>query len=190
MVFKLESLTRYLNLLRFRFLVTQCRKNSARNKVIGKNKIGYLWEIQAGRQGGSAQRIRWGTVLSFSGVQEDCLFLFLPVVAPPWYPVKEYLTLQGQSLFKSAEGWSLNSCPWSVPECGPHPMPHSMTWGISCASTSQASLPHSDGFLEPLLTSSDLPKSPRFPYLWSLFGTSATTCVTILLHPYQHYTSD
>ena len=68
-------------------------------------------------------------------------------------------------LFKSAEVWSLNSCPWSEPECRPHPIPHSITWGISHASTSQASLPCSDGPLEQLSTYSDLPKSPRFPSL-------------------------
>ena len=41
---------------------------------------------------------------------------FLRAVALPWYPV-----------FKSAGGWSLNSCPWSEPEYRPHPIPHPMT---------------------------------------------------------------
>ena len=31
------------------------------------------------------------------GVGKDCLFLFLQVVAPPWYLVREYLILLGQS---------------------------------------------------------------------------------------------
>ena len=30
-------------------------------------------------------------------VGKDLLFLFLLVVAPPWHPVREYLTLQGQT---------------------------------------------------------------------------------------------
>ena len=57
---------------------------------------------------------------------------FLGVVAPPWYPVRP--------VFKSAEGWSSNSCPWSEPECRPHPIPHPATWGNSRTSSSQASL--------------------------------------------------
>ena len=36
MVFNLESLTQCLHLLRFGFLVPQCRRNSVRDKVIGK----------------------------------------------------------------------------------------------------------------------------------------------------------
>jgi len=77
------------------------------------------------------------------GVGKDHLFLFLWVIAPPLYPVREYLTRYGQTrtVFKSAEGRSLHSCPWSEPECRPHPNPHPMTWGISQASNSQASLP-------------------------------------------------
>ena len=80
-----------------------------------------------------------------------------------------------RTVFISSEGWSLNSGPWSEPECRPHPIPHPMIRGISHASTSQAKRPHCfDGFLEPLLTYNDLPKSPRFPFLstapyWDLY---------------------
>ena len=98
---------------------------------------------------------------------------FLGVTAPSWYLV-----------FKSAEGWSSNSCSRSEPECRPHPIHHPMTWGIAGASTSQASLPCSDGFLEQLLTYSDPPKSPRFPSLsmvpyWDFYNYLCP------LHPYQ-----
>ena len=62
---------------------------------------------------------------------------FLGVVAPPWYPVRCVLKSEGQSS---------NSCPWSESECRPHPIPRPMTWDNSCTSTSQASLPCSDGF--------------------------------------------
>ena len=73
----------------------------------------------------------------------------------------------------------LKLLPWSEPEGRPPPIPHPMTWGVSGTSTSQASLPWSDVFLEQL-TYSDLPKSPRFLYLWSLIGPSTTTCIIIL----------
>ena len=36
MVFKLESLTQHLDLLRSRFFVPQCKRNPVRDKVIGK----------------------------------------------------------------------------------------------------------------------------------------------------------
>ena len=63
-----------------------------------------------------------------------------------------------------------------------------MSWGIAPVSISQASLPCSDGFLEYLLTYSDLQKFPRFPSLSMVpFGTSTTTCVIVLLHPYQKH---
>ena len=39
MVFKLESLTQCLDLLRFRFSVSQHRRNSERDKVIGEKEI-------------------------------------------------------------------------------------------------------------------------------------------------------
>ena len=64
----------------------------------------------------------------------------LPFVAPPWYPLR--------CGFKSVEGSSSNSCPGSEPECRPHPNPHPTTWGNFLTSTSQASLPCSDDFLE------------------------------------------
>ena len=98
---------------------------------------------------------------------------FLGVVAPPWYLV-----------FKSAEGWSLNSCSGSEPECRPHPIPCPMTGGQSCTSTCQASLPCSDGFLEQLLTYSGLPRFPRFPSL-SLVPYWDFCNYLCLLHPYQ-----
>ena len=69
-VFKLESLTRCLDFLRFRFFVPPHGRNSARGKVVGKKesiKVGHLWEMKAGRQGGSALRIQWATVLSSKG---------------------------------------------------------------------------------------------------------------------------
>ena len=126
------------------------------------------------------------------GVGKDHLFLFFGVVvAPPWYPVREYLTLWGQTrtvmvLIQIIRRESSNSCPWSESECSPHPIPHPISWGI--ASNSQTSLPPSFFFLfnlcflfiiveisfipnsllwrlEQSLTYSDLPKSPSFPSL-------------------------
>ena len=78
-------------------------------------------------------------------------------------------------VFKSADGWSSNPCPWSESECRPNPIPHPMIWGNSHTSTSQESLPCADGFLEQLLTYSDLPMSPKFPSLtlvlyWDLYN--------------------
>ena len=152
-------------------------KWQARNTCI---KIGHLWEMHVGSQGGSALRIRW---LQFYpprgvGVRKDhlCLFLFLWVVAPSRY------------LFKSAEGQSSNSCLWSASGCRPHPIPHPVTWGISCASTSQAGLPCSDGFLEQLLTYSDFPKSSRFPSLSVVPSWDFCNYLCLLL-PYQVSTS-
>ena len=77
---------------------------------------------------------------------------------------------------------SSHSRPWSESECRPHPTPYLM----SRASISQASLPHSDGFHEQLLTYSDLPKSPKFPSLsmvpyWDFYNHLC------LLHPYHWY---
>ena len=70
--------------------------------------------MQVGRKEGSAPRIRWAFIIQgeWGSEKKDHLFLFLPVVAPPRYPV-----------FKSAEGWSLNSNSRSEP----HPIPHPMT---------------------------------------------------------------
>ena len=98
---------------------------------------------------------------------------FLGVVAPPWYLVS-----------KSSAEWSLNSCPRSEPECRPHPIPQPMTWGKYLASTSQASLLCSDGFLEQLLIYSGLPKFPRFPSLSMVPYWDLHNCLC-LLHPYQ-----
>ena len=97
---------------------------------------------------------------------------FLEVAAPPQYLVR--------CVFKSAEGQSSNSCPWAESECRPHPIPQPQ----SRASTSQESLPLSDGFLEQLLTYSDLPTSSRFPSLamilhWDFYNYFC------LLHPCQ-----
>ena len=153
--------------------------------------------MQVGRQGGSAPGIKWATVLESKGslgpgnageVRKTTSSSFFWIVAPPWYQVRDTKVRLGLSwfLFKSAEGWSLNSCPWSEPECRSHPIPHPMTWGISHASSSQASLPCSEGPLEQLLIYSDLPKSPRFSSLSVVpFGISTTICVTILLYPYH-----
>ena len=71
------------------------------------------------------------------------------------------------------------------PECGPHSIAHTLTWGISHASTSQASLPHSDGSLEKLLTYGDLPKFPRFPPLayGPIWGLPQLRVLTLLVHP-------
>lgn len=77
---------------------------------------------------------------------------------------------------------SSNSCPRSESECTP--FRHPITWGISRASTGQASLPCSDGALEPLLTYSGLPKSPGFPSL-SLVPYCNFYNYLCLLHPYQ-----
>ena len=123
--------------------------------------------MQAGRHGGSALRIRWATVLSAkgNGGGKDCLFLS-GVVVPPWYLV-----------FKWVEGQSLNSCPWPEPECRPHPIPHPTTWG-------KARLPCFDGFLEQLLTNSDLPKFPRSPSPSMVPHWDFYSCLC-LLHPYQ-----
>ena len=56
----------------------------------------------------------------------------------------------------------------------PHPIPHPMTWGNFCTSTSQARLLCADCFLELTVVS---PHPPGFPlYLWSPTGTSTTTC--------------
>ena len=76
---------------------------------------------------------------------------FLGVLAPPWYPVR--------CVFKSAEGWSSNSCPWSEYECSPHPIQNSQ------GSTNEGRLPCAEGFFEQSLTYIDLPMSPKFPSL-------------------------
>ena len=88
-------------------------------------------------------------------------------------------------VFKSAEGWCSDSCPWSEPECRPHPIPHPTTWGHSHASTSQARLPGADGFLERLLTYSELPTFPSFPSLLSVVPSWDFYSYLCLLHPYQ-----
>ena len=137
--------------------------------------------MQAGRHGSSAQRIQWATGFVIQGEWwlEKPTSSFLGVPAPPWY--------RARCVFKSADGWSWNPCPWSEYECRPNPIPHPMTWGNSHTSTSQASLPCSNGSLEQL-TYCDLPKSPKFPFLsmvpyWDF-------CYLRLLHPYHyHYLS-
>ena len=105
------------------------------------------------------------------GVGKDHLF-FLWVVPPPWYRVI--------GLFKSTEGVVLKPCPWSESECRPPP-PHTISWGISLASTSQASLPCSDGPLEQLFTVISQSPLGFLLYLWSLIGTSTTTCAHSIL---------
>ena len=127
--------------------------------------------MQAGRQGGSAPRISGQQFYHPRGVGLKKPASSFLGETPPGYPVR--------CVFKSAEGQSSNSCPWSKSKCRPCPIPHPM----SRASTSQASLPHSDGFLEQLLTYSDLPTSPRFPSLsmilyWNFYN------YLCILHPY------
>ena len=95
-----------------------------------------------------------------------------------------------RELSKLAFGSSYPSCTepiWELrPKCRPHRIPHPMAWGVSPASTSQASLPHSYSPLEQLLIYRDFPCPPGFPlYLQPLTGTSI--CATILLHPYQSH---
>ena len=96
---------------------------------------------------------------------------FLGVAAPPWYPVR--------GVFTSAEGWSSDSCPWSDPECRPHPIPRARTGGKSQGSTNEKSLPCADGFLEPFIPLTVISQCPlSFPcYLWSFTGTYKTTSV-------------
>ena len=60
--------------------------------------------MHVGRQGGSAPRIRWPTVFIIPekwGREKDVLLLGVDVrltsLAPPWYQVREYLTLWGQT---------------------------------------------------------------------------------------------
>ena len=62
-------------------------------------------------------------------------------------------------VFKSAEEWSSNSCPWSEYECSPHPIQNSQ------GSTNEGRLPCAEGFFEQSLTYIDLPMSPKFPSL-------------------------
>ena len=104
------------------------------------------------------------------GAGKACLFLSgsssSPLVSWYQYPVR--------CVFKSAEGWSSNSYPWSESECRSHPILHPMTWGNSHTSTSQASLPCSNGFLEFTVVSQPPPGFPL--YLWCPIGTSTTTC--------------
>ena len=123
-------------------------------KFCSEDLVGYSFIIQE----------EWGWQKTSSSL--------LGALASPWYLVR--------CVFKSAEGQSSNSCPWAESECRPHPIPHPM----SRASTSQESLPLSDGFLEQLLTYSDLPPSSRFPSLamilhWDFYNYFC------LLHPYQ-----
>ena len=52
--------------------------------------------MQVGRQGGGLAGYSFN-IQRERGVGKDCLFLFLRVVAFPWYLVREYLTLEGQT---------------------------------------------------------------------------------------------
>ena len=131
--------------------------------------------MQAGMKGGFALRIWWATVLSSEGSGGRKRPLFLSGGS------RSSLVSTQRCVFKSAEKQSPNSCRWSKSECRPHPIPHP----TSHASTSLASLPHSDGFLEQLLAYSHLPTSPRFPFLsmilyWDFYN------YLCLLHPSQY----
>ena len=137
--------------------------------------------MQTGRQGGSAPKIRWATVLSSTGVRvrKDSLFLS---------GSRSSSVVSGKLCIQISRRWSLNSCSWSESECRPHPMPNTTTWGNSHNSTNQASLPCSDGFLEQLLTYGDLPKSPKIPSLsivpyWDFYN------YLFLLKPYHDHNS-
>ena len=132
--------------------------------------------MQAGRQGSSAPRIWWATVLSSKGSRDGKrLPLALSLSSSSSlesskniWPYKVELGLSWCLIHW--EVWSLNSCPWFEPECRHHPIPQPMTWGIAPTSSSPTSLPHSDGFLDQLSIYSDFPKFPRFPPL------SVVTC--------------
>ena len=115
------------------------------------------------------------------GVKKDHFFFSGSSGSPPWCPVR--------CVFKSAKGWSSDSCPWSESECRPHPIPDPMIRGNSCTSTSQASLPCSAGFSGATYYLTVIsPKSPRFPSLsmilyWDFYN------YLCLLHPYHTYSN-
>ena len=127
-------------------------------------KIGCLWETQADRQGDSALRIQWATVLSSKGSRGQKRSPILLSSSSSLVSGKVYIQISRRVVLK------LPPMVWIWMQASPHSPP------ISCTSTSQASLPHSDGPPEQLLTYSDFSKSPRFHYLWSLTGTSTSTC--------------
>ena len=74
--------------------------------------------MQEGRQRNFAPQdsVGYSFIIQGEWGSEKTASSFLGVVAPPWYPVR--------CVFKSAEGRSSNACPWSEPECRPHPIPH------------------------------------------------------------------
>ena len=156
------------------------RRNQRETKLWARNKfirIGHLWEMQTGEaQLSPKDPVGYSFIMQGEWGSEKTTSSFLGVVAPPKYPVR--------CVFKSAEGQSSNSCPWSEPECRTHPILHPTTWGKSPACTSQANLPCSDGFLKKLLTHNDSSKYPRFlslsmvPY-WDFCNYMC------LLHPYH-----
>ena len=128
------------------------------------------------RQGGSALRIRWATVLSSkeSGMGKDSLFFSGSSSSCLVFGIQ----ISGRVVLKCLP------LVWTWMQASSHPFPDPTTWGKSHASTSPARLPCSDGFLEQFLTYSYLPKCPRFPSLsvvpyWDFYN------YLCLLHPYQ-----
>ena len=102
---QLESLTCSLDLLTLWFFVFWCRKNSARDKVVGKKWISSDRTLvrDAGKQGGSALRIRWATFYNPREVRREKTLpileveVRLPSLAPPSYVLREYFTLWSQT---------------------------------------------------------------------------------------------
>ena len=97
MVFKLESLTWCLDFLRFRLFVPQCRKNLARDKLIGKKQV-YVRDASC-----QARRLCPEGQVGYSFItQGECSGKRRPL--PPssssrssLYPGRGYLTIQGQT---------------------------------------------------------------------------------------------
>ena len=131
-----------------------CRRNSARDKGIGKK---WFYQDRTLVRGTSGQARKlcptiWRATVLLSKGSGNQKRPPLPLRAPPWYLVR--------CVFKSAEGWSSSSCHGSESEFRPHPIPHPMTGGNSHTSISQARLPCSDGFFEQFINLQLPPKVP------------------------------
>ena len=134
--------------------------------------------MQMGRQGGSALRIRWATVLSSkrSGGQKR--------PPPPFWEQQLLLSIRGRHVFKSAE--ELNSTPalGLNLNAGLIPSPTQPPEAILASPLVRQTCLVLMAFLSNLLIYSDFPTSPRFPSLSRILYQDFYHHLC-LLHPYQ-----
>ena len=156
-------------------------------------KRGHLWEMQVGRKGDSAPRIRWAKVLSSTG-RGGGKRPPLPLSSTSnsslvsgkrvFDPIRSTRTVTVLIQISRRVALQLLPLVWIWIQASPHPPPNDLRH-ISCLH--QPCKPASFWWsswaiinLQWVVSQSSL---GFFLYLWSLVGISTTICATNLLHP-------